>query len=88
MTKRDLPPQARSFQKNVRLVTRHHGEELHFAEPSVACAARHAINICDNEEGCAQFIEVDGRVVWRFDPQSPRRSFEALDELAQRECVR
>jgi hypothetical protein len=88
MIKRNITPQASPLQKNVRLVTQHEGEEMHFAEPSVACAARHAINVCDNEEGCAQSIEVDGRIVWHFDPEHPRRSLEALDELAQGECVR
>ena len=88
MKKRSVLPQISSSRNRVKLVTCHDGEELHFAEPSIACAARHAINVCDNEEGCAQFIEADGRIVWRFDPDHPRKSLEQLDELAQAECVR
>lgn len=61
---------------------------IHYVEPSVACAAQHAISVCDNEEGCAQAIEEGERVVWKFDPDHPRASLAKLDELAQRECVR
>ena len=76
-----------SASQKVKLITRHNGEEKHFAELSVACAAQHAIDICDNEEGCAQLIEVGAEVIWKFDPAFPRQSLEQLDELAQGECV-
>jgi hypothetical protein len=88
MTKRDIPTPASSTRQTIKLVTAHDGELKHYVEPSVACAAQHAINICDHEEGCAQSIEVDGRILWQFDPAQPRKSLEKLDELAQGECVR
>lgn len=88
MTKRDLSIPINSTLRTVKLVTAHDGEFKHYIEPSVACAARHAINICDHEEGCAQFIEANGRVIWRFDPAQARKSLEKLDELAVGECVR
>jgi hypothetical protein len=98
MTKRNTPPApaprlAPNFSQptaasTVKLVTCHDGEHKHFAEPSVACAARHAIDICDNEEGCAQLIQANGETVWKFDPARPRASLEQLDELAQGPCVR
>ena len=72
----------------VKLVTCQDGEMKHFLEPSVACAAQHAIDVCHNEEGCAQLIEVDGQAAWKFDPDHPRQSLALLDELAQGECVR
>lgn len=87
MTKREVP-QSVSNRQTVKLVTCHDGELKHFTEPSVACAAQHAIEVCDSEEGCAQSIEVDGKVAWKFDPKQPRKSLEQLDELAQGECVR
>lgn len=88
MTKRNIVPQTSSTRQTVKLITRHDGELKHFLEPSVACAAQHAIDICDNEEGCAQFIESNGEIVWKFDPAHPRKSLEQLDELAQGQCVR
>jgi len=88
MTKRDIPSPAVSTRKTVKLVTSHDGEHKHFLEPSIACAAQHAINICDHEEGCAQSIEQDGKIIWQFDPKQPRKSLAKLDELAQGECVR
>jgi hypothetical protein len=88
MTKRDIVPPPSSTRQLVKLVTRHDGELKHFVEPSIACAAQHAIDICDNEEGCAQFIEAGGETIWKFDPGHPRKSLEQLDEFAQGECVR
>lgn len=88
MTKRDIPTPATSTRNTVKLVTCQEGEHKHYLEPSVACAAQHAINICDHEEGCAQSIEADGQAIWRFDPAHSRASLEKLDELAQGECVR
>jgi hypothetical protein len=88
MTKRDIPSSATSNRTTVKLITSHDGELTHYLEPSVACAAQHAINICDHEEGCAQSIEVDGKIVWRFDSNQARKSLAKLDELAQGECVR
>jgi hypothetical protein len=88
MTKRDLPPQLTSARQTVKLIVCHDGERKHFLEPSVACAAQHAIHICDQEEGCAQSIEADGELVWKFDSTHPRRCLEQLDEFAQGECVR
>jgi hypothetical protein len=88
MTKRDVPPEVKSNRTLVKLVTCHEGEHKHFVEPSLACAAQHAIHLCDNEEGCAQVIEVNGEVAWKFDPARPRESLARLDELAQGECVR
>jgi hypothetical protein len=87
MIKREIPSPARSTRQTVKLVTCHDGELKHFIEPSLACAAQHAISICDHEEGCAQSIEADGEIVWKFDPARPRKSLEQLDELAQGECV-
>ena len=88
MTKRETSPNGGSARQTVKLITSHDGESKHFVEPSVACAAQHAINICDHEEGCAQSIEEGGRVVWKFDPANARKSLAKLDELAQGECVR
>lgn len=88
MTKRNVPPPAVSFRQPATLITCRDGEELHYTEPSVACAAQHAINVCDNEEGCAQLIEADGEIIWKFDPSRPRQSLEQLDQLAQGPCVR
>ena len=85
MTKRNSPPT--SSRKTVKLITCKDGELLHFLEPSVACAAQHAINVCDNEEGCAQSIEASGELVWQFDPAQPGASLAKLDELASGECV-
>ena len=73
--------------RKVKLITCHDGEHKHFTEPSLVCAAQHAIHVCDNEEGCARSIEVDGEIVWKFDPAHPRKSLAKLDELAQGECV-
>jgi hypothetical protein len=86
MTKRDIPNT--STRQTVKLITSHDGELRHYLEPSVACAAQHAINICDHEEGCAQSIEANGEILWKFDPVHPRNSLAQLDELAQGECVR
>lgn len=87
MTKRDTVPTSGSTRQTVKLITCQDGELKHYVEPSVVCAAQHAINVCDNEEGCAQAIEVGGRVVWKFEPEQPRKSLAKLDELAQGECV-
>ncbi|HUS35829.1 MAG TPA: hypothetical protein VM680_10810 [Verrucomicrobiae bacterium] len=87
MTKREISPNGGSTRKPAKLITCHNGELIHYIEPSVVCAAQHAINVCDHEEGCAQMIEEGGRVVWRFDPERPRQSLAKLDELAQGECV-
>jgi hypothetical protein len=89
MTKREIPVPAVSNRRNsVKLITNQEGEHRHYMEPSLACAAQHALNICDNEAGCAQSIEQDGKIIWQFDPARPRKSLERLDELAQGECVR
>ena len=88
MTKRDIPTPAVSARTTIKLVTCQDGEYKHCLEPSIACAAQHAINICDHEEGCAQSIEADGKIIWQFNPASPRKSLEKLDELAHGECVR
>jgi hypothetical protein len=88
MTKRDIPIPAVSTRTTVKLITCQDGEHKHYVEPSIACAAQHAINICDHEEGCAQSIEADGQTIWKFDSAHPRKSLELLDELAQGECVR
>jgi hypothetical protein len=87
MTKRETPANGGSGRSAAKLITCQDGELIHYVEPSVVCAAQHAINVCDNEEGCAQAIEQDGRVVWKFDPAHPRQSLAKLDELAQGECV-
>ena len=90
MTKRDIPAPAVSNRHNnsVKLVTCQDSEHRHYVEPSITCAAQHAINICDNEAGCAQSIEQNGKIIWQFDPAHPRKSLAELDELAQGECVR
>src|SRR3954464_15649442 len=88
MTKRDISSPAISNRTTVKLITSHNGEQKHYIEPGIACAAQHAINICDHEEGCAQSIEAGGRTIWKFDSAHPRKSLEQLDELAQGECVR
>jgi hypothetical protein len=87
MTKRSIVSPPFSTRPTAKLVTCHDGELKHFLEPSVACAAQHAIQICDDEEGCAQLIEANGEVVWKFDPTHSRRSLEQLDDLALGECV-
>ena len=87
MTKRETSPNGGSGRQTVKLITCQDGELIHYVEPSVVCAAQHAINVCDNEEGCAQAIEDGGRVVWKFDSAHPRQSLAKLDELAQGECV-
>jgi hypothetical protein len=87
MLKRHNSGPTSSPRETVKLVTAHDGELKHYVEPSVACAAQHAINICDHEEGCAQSIEANGQVIWKFDPAHPRKSLEKLDELAVGECV-
>jgi len=87
MLKRDVSLQGNFTRRMVKLVTCHDGDLKHFLEPSVACAAQHAIQICDDEEGCAQLIEANGEVVWKFDARHPRRTLELLDELALGECV-
>ena len=88
MTKRDIPSPAVSARQTVKLITSHDGEHKHFVEPSITCAAQHALNICDHEEGCAQSIEQDGKIIWQLDPKQPRKSLAKLDELAQGECIR
>jgi hypothetical protein len=86
MTKRETSPNGGSGRQPV-LITCQDGELIHYVEPSIVCAAQHAISVCDNEEGCAQAIEEGGRVVWKFDSAHPRQSLAKLDELAQGECV-
>jgi hypothetical protein len=87
MIKRELPSSASSTRQTVKLIAFHEGELKHFIEPSLACAAQHAISICDHEQGCVRSIETNSEIIWKFDPAHPRKSLEQLDQLAQGECV-
>ena len=69
-------------------MTTQDGTQFDYIEPSVVCAAQHALDILDREEGCVHAIELEGKAVWRLNPEKPRESFQKLEELGQGVCVR
>jgi len=82
MTKRDLPPPASDTRQRAKLISTCDGELFVYTEPSLVCAAQHALSMLDCEEGCVHRIEVDGKIVWRFNPARPRESVGELEDLA------
>jgi hypothetical protein len=74
--------------EKVKLLTTQDGTRMDYLEPSVVCAAQHALDILDREEGCVHAIETEGEALWRMDPENARRSLEKLEELGQGVCVR
>jgi hypothetical protein len=69
----------------VKLCTARNGAAMDFVEVSVTGAARHAVSIMDQREGCVHGIEVNGETVWCF--QEGRDSLGELDELAKAVAV-
>jgi hypothetical protein len=74
--------------EKVKLLTTQDSTRIDYVEPSLVCAAQHALDILDHEEGCVHAIETDGRTIWEMDPDDSRASVEKLEELGQGVCVR
>ena len=74
--------------EKVKLMTTQDGTRIDYVEPSVVCAAQHALDILDREEGAVHAIETEGKAIWRLDPEKGRASLAKLEELAQGVCVR
>jgi hypothetical protein len=69
----------------VKLLTTQDGTRVDYVEPSVVCAAQHALSILENEEGSVHAIEVNGELIWS---NEGRKSAEPLEELAIGVCVK
>ena len=69
----------------VKLISVCEGLRTDYVEPSVVCAAQHALSIMDQEEGCVHAIEVNGKLLWEF---KGKKSLKKLEELAVGECVK
>jgi hypothetical protein len=74
--------------EKVKLLTTQDGTHIDYIEPSVVCAAQHALDILEREEGCVHAIEGESKTIWRLESEKPRVSMEKLEELAQGVCVR
>jgi hypothetical protein len=74
--------------EKVKLLTTQEGTHIDYIEPSLVCAAQHALDILEREEGAVHAIEAEGKTLWRLDPEKARASLEKLEELAQGVCVR
>ena len=74
--------------EKVKLVTTEEGLRIDYIEPSVVCAAQHALDILDGETGCVHAIETEGKAIWRMNPEKARESLAQLEELGQGVCVR
>ena len=72
----------------VKLLTTQDGTHMNYVEPSVVCAAQHALDILDREEGCVHAIESEGSMIWQMNPGKARESMAKLEELAEGVCVR
>ena len=72
----------------VKLLTTQEGTRIDYVEPSVVCAAQHALDILDREEGCVHAIEGEAKTIWRMDPAKPRESLTKLEVHAQGVCAR
>jgi hypothetical protein len=88
MTKRTSPSPAAAARQTVKLLSVQNGERVDYLEPSVVCAAQHALAILDLEEGSTHAIEVNGQPLWSYDRKDPRASLAKLEELAVGDCVR
>jgi hypothetical protein len=69
----------------VKLLTTQEGTRIDYVEPSVVCAAQHALSILENEEGSLHAIEVNGKLIWS---NEGRKSVGPLEELAVGVCVK
>jgi hypothetical protein len=88
MTKRNLPPNAAADQRApAKLTATIEGDLYDYIEPSVVCAAQHALEIFD-EHGRLHSIECDGQVIWQHDPANSRESLRKLEKLATGTCKR
>ncbi len=88
MTKRNLPPNAVAGQRvPAKLTATIAGDRYDYLEPSVVCAAQHALEIFD-EHGRLHSIESDGQTIWQHDPANARASFRQLEKLAIGACKR
>jgi hypothetical protein len=74
--------------EKVVLVTNCDGTRFDYVEPSVVCAAQHALSILENEEGCLVRIEVNGEKIWEWDSEQSKKSCATLEELAEGDCVK
>lgn len=74
--------------ENAKLITNCDGTRFDYLEPSVVCAAQHALAILDNEEGCLARIEAGGKKIWEWDQKRGKESCAALEELAPGVCAK
>lgn len=86
MTKRDVPPAAAGIRQPAKLISTCDSQQFDYIEPSLTCAAQHALSILDLEEGCVHRIEVQGEVIWEFDSKRPKQSIAKLETLATGVC--
>lgn len=74
--------------KKATLLTTVEGMQIDYIEPSVVCAAQHALDVLDHEEGFVHAIESQGKTIWRMNPEKARESLAMLEKLGQGVCVR
>lgn len=88
MTKRNFPPAATARARvPAKLTATIQGDRFDYIEPSIVCAAHHALEIFEHS-GSIHSIESGGKVIWRHDPADARRSFRKLEKLAVGKCER